>query len=373
MFGTYRLLLALLVLLKHFKETEVFSGIAVWAFFLLSGFLITGVLNTRYPPGRTGFIEFSINRALRVFPTYWLSIVLALISILVFQHTTDPRLINSAFDVPDSGLEWISTFLIFGGTFFGIGRLDNSLSPSSWAVDVEMLMYVASILWLSRTWKGAKLTFLVCAGAFPFLYLSSKFLAWNGYSALAGSLIYSSLPAALIPYALGACLWHIRGKLNAPQRPYTCLLPAIFGFLLCGLLLSHWSVTASFLAALPIMAYTTWLLSVTKVTSEGRRIDTFFGHMSYPVYLLHWVGNYNVLATAELLGNGRDIVVPDGQGLLQTTLMGFTVIVVVTLLMSAVIACCFEAPIDARRHKWSSRLTALLLGRRSSRPPEKNG
>ena len=123
MFGTYQLLLALLVLLKHFKATEVFSGLAVWAFFLLSGFLITGALNTRYRSGRTALIEFSLNRALRVFPTHWLSLILAFISIWFFGHLVDPRSINSALGIPDSGLEWLSTVFILGGKFLGRGLL----------------------------------------------------------------------------------------------------------------------------------------------------------------------------------------------------------------------------------------------------------
>lgn len=372
MFGTYRLLLALLVLLKHFKATEVFSGLAVWAFFLLSGFLITGALNTRYRSGRTALIEFSLNRALRVFPTHWLSLILAFISIWFFGHLVDPRSINSALGIPDSGLEWISTVFILGGTFLGLGRLETSLSPSSWAVDVEILMYVASMLWLSRTWKGAKLTLLICAGAFPFLYSISKSLVRNGYPELAGSLTYSFLPVALIPYALGACMWHLRDKFKKPERPHIHLVIASMGFLLCGSLLSRWSVTASFLAALPLLAYITWLLSLSKAKGAGVRIDAFLGHMAYPVYLLHWVGNHAALAMAVLWGASAGLVLPDEQGLLQTTAMGFALIVTATLLMSAVIAWCFESPIDARRHKWSSQLTAVLFRQGNSQQSERN-
>lgn len=367
MFGTYRLVLALLVLLKHFKTTEVFSGLAVWAFFLLSGFLITGALNTRYRSGRTDLIEFSVNRALRIFPTYWLSLILAFVSIWLFGHLIDPRSINSALGIPDSSLEWISTVFILGGTFLGLGRLETSLSPSSWAVDVEILMYAASMLWLSRKWKGAKFTLLICVGAFPFLYLASKLLVRNGYPELAGSLTYSFLPVALIPYALGACIWHLRDKFKKPERPHTHLVIASMGFLLCGSLLSRWSVTASFLAALPLLGYITWLLSHTKAKGTGARMDAFFGHMAYPVYLLHWVGNHVTLAMAVLWGASAGLVVPDGHGLFQTTVMGFALIVMVTLLMSAVVAWCFESPIDTRRRVWSSKFAAAIINK-SNKP-----
>lgn len=361
MFGTYRLLLALLVLLKHFKATEVFSGLAVWGFFLLSGFLITGALNTRYQFCGTGLVEFSVNRALRIFPTYWLSVILAFLSIGLLGHLVEPRAINSALGVPDNVLEWISAVFILGGTFLGLGRLETSPSPSSWAVDVEILMYAASALWLSRTWKGAKLTLLVCTGLFPLLYLASKWLVRNDYPDLAGSLIYSFLPAALIPYAYCACIWHLRERFKKPEKPVAHLVTAGVAFLICGSLVSRLSVTVSFFVALPLMGYITWLLSNMKMNGAHGRTDAFLGHMAYPVYLLHWVGNHVALGLGVALGVSITLFMPDGNGLLQTSVAGFTLTVIVTLLMSALVAWCFEAPIDARRRKWSSQLSAAFF------------
>lgn len=371
MFGTYRLLLALLVLLKHFKDSEVFSGLAVWGFFLLSGFLITGALNTHYRSGRADLLEFWFNRALRIFPTYWLSVTLAFLSIGLLGHLVDPRSINTALGIPDNSLEWISAVFILGGTFLGLGRLETSPSPSSWAVDVEILMYAVSVLWLSRTLKGARFTLLICAGVFPLFYVMSKWLVRNGYPELAGSLTYSFLPVTLIPYALGACIWHLRDKFKGPDRPVINLVFAGVGFLLCGSLISRWSVTVSFFAALPLLGYITWLLSRLKATGAGSRMDAFFGHMAYPVYLLHWIGNHVALALGALGGVSTVLAVKGENGLIQTTLAGFALIVIVTLLMSAVVAWCFEAPIDARRRNWSSRLSAAFFVQGKSQPQEK--
>lgn len=145
---------------------------------------------------------------------------------------------------------------------------------------------------------------------------------------------------------------------------------ASVGFLLCGSLLSRWSVTASFFVALPLLAYITWLLSLNKAKGAGVSLDVFFGHMAYPVYLLHWVGNHVALAMAVLCGTSAELVVPDKHGLLQTTVMGFALIVTVTLLISAVIAWCFESPIDARRRKWSSQMFATFFGQGKSQPKE---
>lgn len=372
MFGTYRLLLALTVLFKHFKETEVFSGFAVWSFFLLSGFLITNALNKRYLFGWSGLIEFAINRALRVYPMYWISVALAFLSIVLFGHLVDPRSINSAFGIPQSGLEWISTMFIFGGTFLGLGRLDTSLSPSSWAVDVEILMYACSALWLSRRPRNAYSALLFCLGCFPVLYIISKLLMLNGYPELAGSIIYSFLPVALIPYTLGACIWYQRNSVKTPKNPATHLLIASFVVIFCGAVLSKLSVTASFFLSIPIVGYITLVLSKYKLSDRNSscmfvRFDKFFGHMAYPVYLVHWVGNHLVLSFGYLRGADSSLVVSNANGLYQTTVTGFLFIVVATLLISAVIAVCFEAPIEARRRRWSSFLSAKILRYRTRR------
>ena len=48
MFGILRLSFALMVVAGKFMGVEVIPGIGVWGFFLLSGFLMTLILNEKY-------------------------------------------------------------------------------------------------------------------------------------------------------------------------------------------------------------------------------------------------------------------------------------------------------------------------------------
>ena len=48
MFGYFRLIAALLVLVTHIGGVPFVAGAAVWGFFMLSGFLMTSALNSRY-------------------------------------------------------------------------------------------------------------------------------------------------------------------------------------------------------------------------------------------------------------------------------------------------------------------------------------
>lgn len=363
MFGTYRLILALLVLLKHFKSTEVFSGLAVWGFFLLSGFLITGILNTRYGQHRDGLIEFGINRALRLLPTYWMSVVLALASIAAFGSIVDPRAINGAFAFPQSAWEWIPAVFILGGSVLGLGRVENSPSPSAWAVEVEIFLYVISVWWLSRSTTTARRTTLACLMLFPLLWAASKWLLREGHAELAGSLTYSFVPAALLPYAAGAWLWHLRDRIELPSRIGPQLAIAAVGLAVCGAIVSRVSVTLAFLLSVPVFAYATLLLSRLSAGNGSRAVDTFFGHMSYPVYLMHWVGNYLALALAAMAGAGASMTVVDTGGLMQTTMVGFASVVLATLVIAGLVAALLEAPIERHRRSTARRWGELIARR----------
>lgn len=367
MFGSYRLLLALMVLLKHFKATEVFSGLAVWGFFLLSGFLITGILNTRYGYERDGLIEFGINRALRLMPTYWVSVILALASVAAFGGIVDPRAINSALGFPQTAWEWVPATLILGGSVLGLGRVENSPSPSAWAVEVEILMYVISAWWLSRSGAAARRTTIACLMLFPVLWLVSKWLLREGHAELAGSMTYSFLPAALLPYAAGAWLWHMRERIPRPRRLGTQLAMVAVGMALCGSVVGSLSVTLAFVLAIPLFAYATLLLSGLKAGDRVHAVDTFLGHMSYPVYLMHWVGNHVALALAAKAGFGASMTFMDAAGLMQTTVPGFIAVVVATLVIAALVAAALEAPIERHRRsaarQWRERISRRLATR----------
>ena len=49
MFGTLRFVFAFMVVVTKYAGIEVIAGIGVWGFFMLSGFLMTLVLNRSTP------------------------------------------------------------------------------------------------------------------------------------------------------------------------------------------------------------------------------------------------------------------------------------------------------------------------------------
>ncbi len=108
-------LAALMVLFCHFWFWDVWKGrwwyevahsgwLGVDLFFVLSGFLITGILlDTK---GKTNYFrEFYRRRVLRIFPLYYFALLLSVFSILVIDRR--PANLFSGYD----SLTWFLTFL----------------------------------------------------------------------------------------------------------------------------------------------------------------------------------------------------------------------------------------------------------------------
>jgi peptidoglycan/LPS O-acetylase OafA/YrhL len=92
MLGSFRLLLALLVVMAHLAEGTTFVShmgvFAVFGFYVISGYLMTLVLHEVY---HFDFSSFWANRFLRLFPTYYL---VALASLLVVIHYCPTRFMS---------------------------------------------------------------------------------------------------------------------------------------------------------------------------------------------------------------------------------------------------------------------------------------
>lgn len=360
MFGTFRLLLAIAVLVTHIGQIEIVAGQAVYGFFMLSGFLMTAVLQSKYSFSTHGLLAFTLSRLIRLLPTYWLTVAIAAISVSAFSSSFNPTSINSALNFPDTLREWVSTLFIVGHTTFGVGRIDNALSPSAWAVDVEILMYGCSCIFLARSHRVAQNTVIVLLVLYPITWLISKafFFIWLD-STLANELLYSFLPSALLPYAIGTCIWFRRNQIKPFLRGPSAFFIALFGLILCAFVVSRFAVTLAYVLSIPCLAVVLLVLLGRNSTGVFASVDQLCGRMSYPVYLLQWLAAYLVV-----------VLVPEGHGffssgmtLVQFTFSGFLVVLGLTLVMSLLIALLIEGPIERLRPQLVDRFTRFIAGR----------
>ena len=156
-----------LVLLYHFwrpaRQSVHFGGIGVRVFFVLSGFLITGILlqsrkllDSRQTPAGVAIRRFYIRRFLRIFPLYYLGLLIAW-----YGHVWGAQ----------AGMAWHASYL--SNVYF---FLENAARPGQWgghlahfwSLAVEEQFYLVwpwVILFASRRWLPGIALGMVAAGA----------------------------------------------------------------------------------------------------------------------------------------------------------------------------------------------------------------
>lgn len=326
MLGTFRLVLALLVALSH--ANVAIAGfnpgvVAVVCFYLISGYVMTGLLRDHYPDVQR-MPRFYLDRALRIFPQY---LVVAGLTLLWFAATGK----HTAFlqHAPE-GSDLLSNLVVVPLNYFMFNGSDRfTLIPPAWSLGAEIQFYLLiPVLLLLRLRMAAFLVGLVVFAAAAWGRLHTDTF---GYRLLPGVLVFFLLGSALydmhrrkgrrsgyvvmavvILVAMFALLLARYGRLMSPYNPETLIGMAI------GLPLLHW------LGRLPQQA-----------------LDNRLGDLSYGVFLNHFLIQW------ALVGQ------PVGAG-------AFAAYLGVSLLLSALTQRLVERPVLRwRRNLRASREAAL--------------
>ena len=187
MFGLYRYILALMVMLAHLAPmVMVHTGIyAVSGFFTLSGYLMAMVIDTHYSRIESGRKKYALNRLLRVMPAYW--VVLAISAVVVFYYPDQSRAVHERMQMPGSFEEWINNIIVVGLTGLLGDRSAANLIPPTWSLAVELVwwMFMPILLFNKRRFWGWGIFALIYTGA---LLYGEAPLQFRYYAILAGAL-----------------------------------------------------------------------------------------------------------------------------------------------------------------------------------------
>jgi len=278
-FGTYRALLAILVVVLHYAKVNFIGQYAVFGFFALSGYLMTFIMQNNYGYSPRGIVAYAINRFLRIYPLYWFSCVVAAMLLLLLgpAYTTQ---VNGLFAFPDTTVGWVRNiflYLEFNGP--------NTLIGPAWALTIELFFYMCIGIGLSRSRKITLVWFLLS-------------VVYTGYMIVSGADFiqrYATLGAASLPFATGALIYHSRGDLKV-RFPFLFNLAYVPALLFSLLLINHAVMLKSGLAA-SLGFYSNFAICALMVISLmerkelfliSRSLDNALGDLSYPMYLIHY-------------------------------------------------------------------------------------
>lgn len=308
--GFFRLLLALSVVLSHFGPLFgldfVGGKIAVQAFFIISGFYMTMILNEKYINKNNSFRLFITNRLIRLFPVYWcvllIFIVISILYGVFIDWKTSPK-IDSYFDVMPNLRSFI--YLIFSNIFI-IGQdillflcMDTSGSlfysstpnlyqqkpeyylyiPQAWSISLELMFYFIAPFILRR--KNIFVFSLIILSLILRIYLSI------GLNLNIDPWTYRFFPNEIMFFLLGYFSYKIylsKFKIN----------PYLIGIVLFFYTIFYFKIPQLSFINIPftINEICYFILIIVAIPSlfqkfKNNIIDIKIGELSYPVYLSH--------------------------------------------------------------------------------------
>jgi peptidoglycan/LPS O-acetylase OafA/YrhL len=184
------------VLIHHFFQPARVGGVdfallGVWLFFVLSGFLITGILlrsrdQVEYSGYPSGFVlrQFYVRRFLRIFPLYY--------AVLFMAATID---LGDVRDTIFWHLAYMSNYLFATHQYWG------AVTAHFWSLSVEEQFYIlwpALILFSPRQFLLKLVISAIAIG--PIFRVTAHFLDFNWIARM------TVLPASLDALGLGALL-----------------------------------------------------------------------------------------------------------------------------------------------------------------------
>ena len=285
-------LAVIVVVLFHAGLLGVVGGfVGVDVFFVISGFLITGLLLREHDrTGRIGLLTFYARRVRRLLPA---ATVVLIATLLIGLNLVDP------LDRPDVGLDGAAAALSVGNVRFAMGAGDyfaNVGAPSPflhfWSLAVEEQFYLvwpALILLVARGRHAHRRVtaalVVVAAASFGLnLFLTDAAANWAFYSlptrawelALGGLLACGAVAIARLPERLvGLAGWAGLAAIAISAMTFDSGMA--------------WPGTA---ALLPAVGTVLVLAGGSRRLGPGRLLSTaplrFLGKVSYSLYLVHW-------------------------------------------------------------------------------------
>ena len=270
--GFYRLLLAYLVVCDHAGGVLVFGfypgAIAVVSFFLLSGYVMTALIDRHYSETSRIF-AFYLDRAMRLYPQFLVYSLATILAASAFGLTH--RWLAAPPSFASDALQLAILPLNFGWLFHGA-----MLIPQAWSLGLEGFFYLS----------------------FPFVLIANRRLPYALGSLVVFALAYAGrldqemfsyrmLPGVLFIFLLGS--WIRRPEPGLGRWPLVVAFAlAVAGLAAGPFVWGRHVCVLDVLAGLALGLPAVYLLARARI---ARRLDALAGDLSYGVFL-----NHNLLA-----------------------------------------------------------------------------
>lgn len=276
MLGSLRLALAVLVAMNHLwlPTASKMGAHAVLAFYVISGFLITKIRSEIYV-GPSGMARYFANRFLRIFPAYWMIVILTVIGLVLFPTAFDR--IHSAIRLPHSPYEWLQNIALFDFIYSPL-----RLVPPAWSLSVEIIFYFLIGIGISKS-KG---------GSLIWWFLSLVYTVYLVFQGADFDQRYTPPLAASLFFATGAVGFHFLKDFKLPEGKLSWWILLLLFFSLWPLFIEFTGQNihmlgfyGAYILFLPLFA---WTVCSQPGSQSLLRLDRLLGDLAYPVFLSHF-------------------------------------------------------------------------------------
>ncbi|WP_188814176.1 acyltransferase family protein [Hymenobacter cavernae] len=275
--GLVRFILASIVVLFHVAKVVYLGTLAVYCFFILSGYWISLMYDLKYAKLNSPVQEFYTSRLYRLFPVYYLFIALTAVVTLIFDFDK-VRLIADMPLVKQLAF-WLSNI-----TLLGYNQLMYKPIAPAWSLDIEVQFYILFPLVILLMGKRINRVVTLLGLALVAIIIETVFQ---------NSFLHGTVLPYLVYFAIGI-------SLNKDKIVFSRTTQLICNLLFVAVLLVHYlspglfqlvkdSETSYHLHFSQLASLLLVPLLAGSVRVKSNKLDRALGDMSYVLYLSHWV------------------------------------------------------------------------------------
>lgn len=300
--GAIRFLFAISVVIAHvgkpFGYELINSGIAIHGFYIISGFYISLILTEKYIGKNGSFKLYITNRFLRIYPLYWLILLLTIIAGLflakgsIYKFDLFAPFISDYQNVGSLTLsgrvfsDLIRLVFLFPTQHYFIPNLvhfGNLIIPQSWTLGIELLFYLIAPLFVRR---NIFIIFLLIIITFFIRFFVFRLNEFSGIT-----INNRFFPGELVFFLLGVLAYRFYGYTKKYYIPEYLLVAPYVIVIIFTLVYTILPLTFFFFNLLQAAYFLVLIFSLSfniRFTAKNK-FDSLLANLSYPIYLCHYV------------------------------------------------------------------------------------
>jgi peptidoglycan/LPS O-acetylase OafA/YrhL len=274
--GLVRFLLASLVVFFHITKFVFIGPLAVFCFFILSGYWVSLMYENKYSKKKNSLLIFYGSRILRLAPVFYL--VSALTYLLIYIYNPESLFFLAHVSI-DTVIFWFSNVF-----FLGYSQLHFQPLVPAWSLDIELQFYL--LLPFLLLLMKSKLNSIYCIAISLILSLLLIIFFLDLF-------ISKTILKYLVYFLIGVAIYKFKIKFDKSTEMG-------FTILFLGILLIHYAVPNLYSLVKTVSnsynelfnILTSFLLIPLLTNSVLRKSDLndmSLGGMSYALYLSHWM------------------------------------------------------------------------------------